>query len=578
MKIKTKILLATGLLFAMVAILTILGGIYITRLSDATKNILVANYNTLEYSRQMLNAVNGGLTDDTEVKSFQTNLALQQRNITEPGEKELTEELAAHFNKLMASRKDTSIVNDINFDLTNIMRVNMQAIEKKSLQAEKRADNAIFWMIAVGTIFLLISFTLLINLPGNIGNPLRELTDSIKEIADKNYSKRLHFEQHNEFGELSNAFNTMAQKLEEYQNSSLESLMLEKKRIETLINNMKDPVIGLDVDKRILFMNDVSLSVAGLERADVIGKLVQDVAVRNDLVRMLVQDLFNEQSHRDSSSTLPVKIFADGKESYFNKYIIPIRITPTGEKVERLMGNFILLQNITPYKELDFAKTNFISTISHELKTPIAAIKMSLQLLNNNKVGTLNEEQANLVESIRGDANRLLKITGELLNISQVESGHLQLSITETEVRPIIDYAVQANRSAAEDKHVTLSVSVSPTVSKVLADSEKTAWVLTNLLSNAIRYSYDNTVVRLTADLHENQVAITVSDSGQGIATEFQEKIFDRYFRIPGSRKEGTGLGLAISKDFVEAQGGTIAVTSEIGKGSNFTFTLPSVS
>lgn len=125
----------------------------------------------------------------------------------------------------------------------------------------------------------------------------------------------------------------------------------------------------------------------------------------------------------------PVKIYADNKESYFEKEIIPIKIIPTGEKEEKLIGNVILLQNITPYKELDFAKTNFIATVSHELKTPISSIKMSLQLLENKQVGELNEEQKSLVESIKDDAQRLLKITSELLNMTQVESGTIQMSV-----------------------------------------------------------------------------------------------------------------------------------------------------
>ena len=575
MKIKSKLILGIGLLFAMVALLTILSTIYVNKLSGDTKNILVANYNTLDYSRQMLIAVNGSFTSNDDKLSFEINLKKQQQNITEPGEKEFTEQLTAHFEKLKKSLSDTSLVNSINLDITNIMLVNMQAIQRKSTIAEQTADKAIFWIVLVGTICFLIAFTLLINLPGNVGNPVKELTESIKAIAAENYKERVHFEKHNEFGELADAFNTMAQKLEEYKTSNIEKLMMEKKRIETLVNNMSDPVIGLDERRKIIFMNDMALKIAGLQHENVISKFVQDVAMTNDLVRSLAQDLFS--SEKSVNDNKPIKIYADNKESYFKKEIIHINIIPTGEKKEKQIGTVILLQNITPYKELDFAKTNFIATVSHELKTPISSIKMSLQLLENKQVGELNTEQESLIESIKEDAGRLLKITGELLNMTQVESGTVQMNIIASDAREIVNYAVSTNKSAAEQKQIKFKINTLDNLPKVLADTDKTSWVLTNLLSNAIRYSYENSVINIDVKSENDKINFTVTDTGQGISPQYVDKIFDRYFRIPGTKKEGTGLGLSISKEFIEAQGGTINVKSEFGAGSKFSFVLNSL-
>ena len=575
MKIKSKLVLGIGLLFAMIALLTALSSIYVNKLSGETKNILVANYNTLDYSRQMLIAVNGSITGNEDKEIFENYLKKQQLNITEPGEKELTEALAAHFEKLKINPSDTSLVNSITTDLTNIMLVNMQAIQHKSMIAERTADKAIFWIVLAGTICFLIAFTMLINLPGNIANPVKELTESIKAIAAENYSERVHFEKHNEFGELADAFNTMAQKLEEYKTSNIEKLMIEKKRIETLINNMADPVIGLDEKKQILFMNNVALKISGLQQEQVIGKPVQDIAINNDLVRSLVQDLFSVGSNKNSQTKkAPIKIYADNKESYFDKEIIPIKIIPTGEKEEKLIGNVILLQNITAFKELDFAKTNFIATVSHELKTPLASIQMSLQLLQNKQVGNINDEQNSLLESIQDDASRLLKITGELLNMTQVETGNIQITVIPSDAKEILDYAIHANHIAAEQKQIKLEITVPDNLTKVSADSEKTAWVLTNIISNAIRYSYENSTIYLNIAEENKHIKFSVKDTGQGIAPQYKDKIFDRYFRVPGTKKEGTGLGLAISKEFIEAQGGEIKVESDFGAGSIFSVIL----
>lgn len=574
MKIKTKLVLGVGLLFAMIVVLTAISTTYINRLSDDSKNILTDNYNTIAYCRQMLIALNDGITSPEAQKNFQQNLEKQTATITEIGEKELTDKVTVDFARILKNPDDRGLLKTIQTDITDIMLLNMQAIQRKSEVATKTADRAIVWIAFTGTLCFLIAFSLLVNLPSNIANPIRMLTDSIKQIADKNYSERVHFESHNEFGELARSFNTMAQKLEEYSNSSLAKLMMEKQRIETLINNMSEPVIGLDDTDTVLFMNDIALKIAGLQKDSVIGKSIVDIAQQNDLVKTLVQDL---ATNNTKNKILPIKIYANNKESYFEKEIIPIKITPTGEKEEKHIGNVILLQNITPYKELDFAKTNFIATVSHELKTPISSIKMSLQLLENKRVGDLNTEQQSLVESIKEDAGRLLKITGELLNMTQVESGTIQINVVPSEAKEIVEYAVNAIKATAEQKQIKFEVKIAEDLPKVLADNDKTAWVLTNLLSNAIRYSYDNSIISIEVAKENNKVRFSVTDTGQGISPQYINKIFDRYFRIPGTKKEGTGLGLSISKEFIEVQGGEISVKSDFGAGSTFSFVLNSL-
>jgi PAS domain S-box-containing protein len=574
MKIKAKLTLGVGLLFLFIILLATLGTTYINAINRDTQNILVANYNTLDYSRSMLIALDEDIASKESLKKFSENLQKQQHNITEIGEKELTERLIVDFNKLRLTPHDSLIHIAIRKDLTGIMLLNMQAIQRKSNVAKQTAADAIWWIAMTGTSCFLIAFILLVNLPGNIANPIKELTNSIKQIAAKNYSERVNFESHGEFGELAEAFNTMAQKLEEYNNSSLSKIMFEKTRIETLINNMHDPVIGLDAKKKILFVNNEALKILGIQSQDITGKLAQDIAVTNDLMRSLVQELLLSNEEQDKK---PLKIYADNKESYFEKEIVTIAITPTGEKEPKHIGYFIVLKNITPFKELDFAKTNFIATISHELKTPISTIKASLQLLENKETGTLNDDQKHLIESIKDDSKRLLKITSELLNLSQVETGNIQLSIQQSNPVKILQYALEAVKIQADQKRIKLETKLSEPLPLVKADEEKTAWVLINLLTNAIRYSPEKSEVLIQVKNDNNTILFSVKDVGQGIEAKYKEKIFTRYFQVPGNNKSGTGLGLSISKEFIEAQGGNITVDSEFGAGSTFTVSLNAV-
>jgi signal transduction histidine kinase len=459
-------------------------------------------------------------------------------------------------------------------DITDIMLLNMQGIQHKSSIAENTAHSSILWITIVGTICFLLAFTIFVNLPGSIADPIQELTGSIKEIASENYAQRVHFEKHNEFGELAAAFNTMAQKLEEYKAGNVEKLLVEKKRIETLINRMNDAVIGLDNNRNILFVNDMALKITGLQSVQIIGRPVQNIALQNDLIRILVKELFDTNKPSALSKQEPLKIYVDKKEGYFEKQIIPINIVPTGEREEKHIGDVILLQNVTPYKELDFAKTNFIATVSHELKTPVSSIRMSLQLLENEEVGNLNTEQKSLVESINDNTERLLKITGDLLNMAQVESGALQITLAACTPKEIVNHALHANKAAAGQKQIQLKTVIPDSLPKISADSNKISWVLTNLVSNAIRYSHENSDVVIKISSENSHVRFSVTDTGQGIAPQYIDKIFDKYFRIPGLKKEGTGLSLSISKELIEAQGGSIIVKSELGLGSEFSIIM----
>lgn len=578
MKIKTKLNLGVGLLFLLIIILAVVSAFYVFSIKKDTENILKANYNTLEYSRNMLLSLDEAESnEDKAITTFETNLNKQNKNVTEVGEGAATRKLKKSFDLLKANRADEKLKSQIRQDIFAIMKLNMAAIKQKSDIAKNTAETANMWIAITGTLCFLIAFNLLVNLPNNIADPIKELTASIKEIANKNYSERVHFKRHNEFGDLAKSFNTMAQKLEEYHDSNLYKLLFEKKRLETLINKMNDPIIGLDNQGVVLFVNDEALKIIGLKLEDLIGKTAKTLALTNDLMKSLIGENTGNEGGTYGRKALPMKIFADGKESYFEKENVNITIQPTGEDETIDIGDVIILRNITPFKELDFAKTNFIATISHELKTPISTMKLSLNLLENEQTGSINEEQKHLIESIKEDGERLLKITGELLELSQVETGNIKLNIEKSNPYEIVHYATEAVKMQAEQKQIELLVEASDNLPMIKADSEKTSWVLINFLTNAIRYSSEKSSIRVRLESENHKILFTVIDTGKGIDNRYLTKVFDKYFQIPGSHKTGTGLGLAISKEFIEAQGGTIGVESELGLGSTFYFKLLAV-
>lgn len=559
MKLKTKLTVGIGFLFIVILVFGILGITSIYKLSNDTNKILTNNYETLVYNNNMLKALEELPGNKIAYTEFEKNLANQEKNITEYGEDDATKSLRKNFEELKLQPNDSSNYREIRQAIQRINNINQNAILRKNDTAQSTASTAIFWLTVVFTVLTIIALTLTVNFPDVIATPIKALAEGITAIANKNYSNRIHLKQDDEFGDLANAFNIMAEKLDEYEHSNLAKIKFEKSRIETIINQMKDGIIGLDERNNILFINAVAEKMLGLKEQDILGKYAADIALTNDLMRRLLQN----DNHTE------FKIYADNKESYFNKDVLSV------SNDEQVIGNVIVLRNITPFHELNEAKTNFIATVSHELKTPIASIKMSLDLLENKQIGSINDDQKQLIDSIKDDSNRLLKITGELLNLSQVETGNIQLSLQPCSILDIVGYATNAVKVSAEQKKITIQQDIATTNLLVKADKDKTAWVLINLLTNAIKYSHEQSIITISIQHENDYLKISVADKGVGIAPKYLDKIFDRYFKAPSSISTGTGLGLAISKEFIEAQGGTIGVKSVLNEGSDFYFNLP---
>ncbi|MEO8765690.1 MAG: ATP-binding protein [Ginsengibacter sp.] len=559
LNVKNKIRLGTLFLFLL---LILTGGIsiyYMSRLKAESKNILRDNYESLYYGHTMQQQLNSLETAyGQSVSLFEKALNQEQNNITEKGEKQAADSVKFYFSKLKAGDTAKENLKKLQNEIQGILALNMNAISLKNDKARATADKALTIIIFLSGLVFLISFSFLLNFPSVVTTPIRQLTMAIQAIGEKNYQHRIHIDNKDEFGKLADAFNAMAEKLQYFESSNLNKMMFEKNRAEAVINSLKDASIGIDKNNFILFANQQALQLLGLKSEDIVGKSIDDISVSNDLFRFLVEE--------ETSS--PFKVVVESRENFFVKEIIDVTQGDTKNKV-------IVLKNITSFKELDAAKNNFIATISHELKTPLASSDLSLKLLEDERVSKLSPGQKELIENLKGDNRRMLKILSELLNMSQVESGRIQLNVQNVLPGEIIENAIQAVSASAKQKEIFVKNSSADHLPPIHADADKTTWVLNNFLTNAIKYSFNDGVVEISALQQNNSMVFTVTDHGPGIDKEFLPRLFERYFQVPGSREKGTGLGLAISKEFIEAQGGHIWVESEIARGSSFHFSLP---
>ncbi len=581
MKIKTKLRFGFGFLFLIVISF---GGISLYQLNEISRHskvILKDNYKSLVYVNEMRAALDQqhGELNQVNHKIFDQLLNLEENNVTEKGEKEAVTALRMAFVELTSSTISSALKAQnlaiMRKQLQRIDELNMDAIVKKNDNAQQATEKATLYLGVTASVTFLILFSFIVNFPGFIANPLKELLKGIGEISRKNYKQRLIVKGNDEFSELALAFNKMAIELKNWDNSNIAQLKSEKKRIETIIEHMQDAIIGLNERQEVLFLNKVAKQLLDLNAGETIGKSAALLSEKNELLRRILVEPVNEE---------PLKIYADEKESYFLLENREIFIPNFDENQDEALiasgksaGKVYILKNVTKYKELDEAKTNFIATVSHELKTPLSSIKMSLKLLNDDRVGALNAEQAQLLGHIQEDSERLLKITSELLDLAQVETGNLQLNRVECPPQQIVELALEVVRFQAQQQDIQLELICKNKLPSVNADIQKTAWVLVNFLSNAMRYSAAKSKIIVQVIEKGQWIEFSVKDFGKGIEEKHQKRLFDRYYQVPtdGQNKSGSGLGLAISKDFITAEQGRIGVESAVGLGSTFYFALP---
>ena len=612
-KLKTKIVLGLVFLLLVILLLSITGIFSIYYLSEDSKAIIKDNYASVEHSARMLDAIESIFTlqlsilqnpnkDTTFVKAFDDSLQnkkaeflkylnYQKNNITEFGEDKLVSSVIdSYYRFINVINSINSKANNLNtFDvdelkskyiiatssIKEIYNLNMAAIYHKNDVANKTADNVSLYMTIATISSILITVVFIFYFPSYITNPITELTKKIKDISDKKYDQRIDIQTNDELNTLADAFNIMAIKLQEYQAKQFDELLLEKRRMETLLANLQDGTLLLDNNYNILHANHKFCELSGLSIAELLGKKTTELESNNlFLTHINSLDITNIKESVNKKAK-PFTVFINNKAEYFQILLLDISKANRFDTYVEPSGYIILIQNITKYEERDLAKTNLIATISHELKTPLSSINLSIKLLEDDRVGQLNKEQKELTDSIKIHSNRILNLVNEVLDFTQAETGHIKLKIKPCEVSDIVELGTFAILMLINEKEINLNISIPEDIGKVKCDLEKTVWVIVNLLNNAIRYSSSKGKITISAKSENKFVTISIKDEGPGISVEEQSRIFEKYVKSKSESAKGTGLGLAIAKEFVEVQGGRIGVESTPGKGSIFYFTLP---
>jgi signal transduction histidine kinase len=261
-----------------------------------------------------------------------------------------------------------------------------------------------------------------------------------------------------------------------------------------------------------------------------------------------------------------------GEEPHsFLPRILPIR-APDGAT----LGAAILLEDVTRFRLLDEVKSNLVATVSHELKTPLTSIRLVLHLLLEEQVGALTPKQTELLVDARDNAERLLVMINNLLDLARLEQGRSQLRLRPEQPRELLEAAAESFRPRAADRSVELSVETAGDLPPVAVDADQFQHAMGNLLDNALAHTPPRGRICLAAEMANGRVVFSVTDSGSGIPAEYLPLLFEKYFRVPGDTTQGgSGLGLAIVREIATAHGGTVRCESRVGEKTVFRLTLP---
>jgi len=574
------------------------------KLNRAIDGLMTDNYKSINAVSNMLEAIESqdsavliyinadrqkGIDLFTNNNSeFQKWFNVEVNNVTEHREKELVQKVDSYyinytklFSELQEIRNnqgaektfefyDTKIMPDfikLRQTIKEIAALNEKAMFAGKDRATKNAQKSVLTVLILSAVAVIGGFLVAGFYINKFLKPMHFLTESIRLVKDGDLNQQINVISKDEIGELASEFNNMTKRLQQFEQSAVGQLMAEKNKSLAIVKSIADPLIVLDINYKILLINNACEKFFDINEEKVINKHFLEVVRNGELFEHI-------SSIAESKETYKEKIFSlDSQDDYyFNVVVTTIR-----DSDKNIQGLITIFQNVTQLKQLEKTKTDFIATVSHEIKTPLTSIMMGTSLLMDESAGKLNGKQKEIMATMSEDEENLSNLVNDLLEISKIESGKAVFNIGPCSLGDIIEISTKQFYEGAKEKGVNINSEIRDKDLKVNADFRKIIWVINNLISNALKYTSTGDDVTLTASIQEGKAYISVKDTGIGIPDEYRGKIFEKYVQVPDCDLEvrGTGLGLAIVKEIIEAHGGEIWCESRVGGGSNFIFTLP---
>lgn len=602
MTLRTRLLLAQAPLAAGLVLVGLVALNTLETLSQSSQLILRDNFRSVLAAQRMKDAAErvdsaaafraAGRPDKADeqapanIQAFESQLEAQERNITEPGEAEATRRLRTVWNEYVAKyqaysrRRDEQELRRRYFEelqpaflrvkdaAERILEINQDAMLLKSERARGTAErNRTLLLLAILSA-LGLGLLASVMLTRRALRPLQLLSLAVRRIGEGDLDARARIEGKDEIAQVGRELDTMADKLREYRSSSLGELLQAQQASQAAIDSLPDPVIVLSLEGQVLNVNQAAENLLRLEAGrDPLSLLPPQLREAIDKVRAHIFAGKGAYAPRGLEEAIRVEGEGGGRA------LLP-RATPLYSEQGNVTGATIVLQDVTRLLRFDELKNDLVATVAHEFRTPLTSMRMAVHILLEGIVGPLTEKQLDLVTAARDDCERLQGIVEDLLDLSRIQAGKVEVSLTALPAKSILDAAAAGKAEAVRDAGLKIEEDLVEPVLPVLVDPERIGLVFDNLIANAMRHSPKGGRIEVRATPENGFVRFDVEDQGPGIPPEYQQRIFEKFFRMPGTKGEGIGLGLYISREIVAAHGGDMGVESEPGHGSRFWFTL----
>ncbi|MFB3884692.1 MAG: ATP-binding protein [Thermodesulfobacteriota bacterium] len=605
--LRKKIFIGYGITLVLMVLILVWAFFNLWQLGQASDAILTENYKSILAAENMVYAIE---RQDSAIllvfagyeeegwKQFRENerefiqwLARAKDNITLEGEADIVNMIEAEYSKYLNHvlqlrpiptagprnrgpfYHETILPSFLSVRNTciRLREINQQNMFQVSDRARYISKRAIWSMATIGIVAVGIGVVFSLILSNLLTKPVRQMAEAAQKIAEGNYDIQVSARSSDELGHLAEEFNLMTQRLKGFHDLNIEQIIAEKQKSEAVIRSIDDGIILVDAEFKITGMNPMARRILDTPPEGPQNRHFLELVKSEPLFRYIQQSMETAKSPSIEEKENVFTVERDG-----TRYHYQFSITPVRGKKGVLIGVVLLLRDVTRLAELDRLKNEFVMTASHELRTPLTSIGMSIDLLMESAKKKLDATEQELLSAAHEDLQRLKALVNNLLDLSRIEAGKMEMEFASVSVRLLFEKAVSILKAQAEEKGVALSSHSPEQIPDVQADLDKIIWVLTNLISNALHYTSPGGHVRLLAESFFPYIQISVQDNGPGIPFEYQSKIFDKFVQIKGDKVlGGSGLGLAICKELVRAHGGTIWVESVPGSGSTFTFTLP---
>ena len=422
-------------------------------------------------------------------------------------------------------------------------------------------EGVLLTIIIVVLLALLVAGSIAYRYGKRFNKSITELTLVADEISKGDFSREIHVGSNDEIGELADSFNRMSEQL----NMNITALKQEENKLSAVLNSIMDGVVATDDKGRTLFVNPAAETLFGITLENAAGTSFLGILRNSE-----IHDAISEVLQCGCALRKEVK-FIDGR--YFSLSVAPV-IADNGS----VSGSVIYLKDMSEFKKLEKVKSDFVANVSHELRTPLTSIKGFAETLVEDdeiEAGTRNH----FLQIIKSETDNLIEIVSDLLNISELESGRVKLNVEHVHLNEILDKALDllSLKIAAKPEVVVIN-QVEDNLPMLVADAFRVQEVLVNLIDNAIKYTAAGQIRVSAQCINDGFVEISVADTGQGIPSHDQDRIFERFYRVQKDRDRrtgGTGLGLSIVKHIIQLHGGWVSLRSVEGAGTTVLITLP---